>query len=395
MEKDVKELLKKYNAGTCTDREKALVESWYAQWRGEERDMSWEERELIKSDVWSKISKSHLKKRYGQPRLPYLLAAAAVAVLFFAVGLVFYLNQPHHKGDNIPHMAVAQSDVQPGSNKAVLTLADGTTVTLDEAANGEITEVAGMTIKKTADGQLVYEVEAANAQLSSNPNTTKRYNQISTPRGGQYQIILPDGTRVWLNSASSLKYPLQFTAGERRVELKGEAYFEVSRKNTAAGKLIPFFVETTSQVIEVLGTHFNVSSYDDEESTKTTLLEGSVRVSMSATDNEGKTFNQTLILKPNQQSILTKGRLDAIPVDATESIAWRDGYFNFNDANLETVMRELSRWYDVDVVYEGNVPKGTYTGKVYRNMSLSKVFDILTYAEVKFKITGKTIVIYP
>ncbi|WP_257658985.1 FecR family protein [Parapedobacter lycopersici] len=395
MEKDAKKLLKKYNAGTCSEEEKAFVESWYVQWRGDGLNLSQEERALAKAEIWQQITKSRNTKRTYLFRLPYLAAIASVAFVLLTLGALLFFSKETTTAERQLYAGTdghGVRDIQPGGNKALLTLADGRTVTLDEMAKGEITEVAGMVIRKTAEGQLVYEMDATDASPFSSDGSP-RYNRIVTPRGGQYQIILPDQTKVWLNSASSLKYPIQFTASERRVVLTGEAYFEVSRQNTAAGKLVPFFVETDTQVIEVLGTHFNVSSYTDERSTKTTLLEGSVRISVNPANEEAS--HHSMILRPNQQSILTKGNLNVVDVDAAESIAWKEGYFNFKDASLEAVMRQLSRWYDVDVVYEGNIPKGTYTGKVYRNMSLSKVLDILTYAEVKFKIAGKTITILP
>lgn len=391
MEKNAKELLRKYNAGMCTDEEKAYIESWYLQWRGSEADLEVEERVQAKNEVWNQIIKSQRKKQVF--RLTYMTAAAVVVVLL-TVGILFRVADEHGTLPNDQAVLLPsgdRQDVNPGGNKALLTLADGTTVALDEAADGAISEIAGMVIRKTADGQIVYEAAAkrlATAQIDDAP----RFNRISTPRGGQYQIVLPDGTKVWLNSASSLRYPIQFTADERRVELTGEAYFEVTAHEDGQGEKIPFRVETATQVVEVLGTQFNINSYSDEDAVKTTLLEGSVRV---FTNLPGRTDNRGVLLEPNQQSVLKYGTLDVVRVSAGESTAWKEGYFNFNEADLATVMRQLARWYDVDVVYEGTIPQGTYSGKVYRNMSLSKVLDVLTYAEVNFRIEGKTMFISP
>ena len=290
-----------------------------------------------------------------------------------------------------------ENDVLPGGNKATLTLADGTLVVLDETKDGEIADISGIRISKNKDDQIVYEISDANP---SSKGAATKYNQISTPRGGQYQIILPDGTKVWLNAASSLKYPVQFTGKSRIVELTGEAYFEVNSQLLKNGKKLPFIVKSLSQTIEVLGTHFNVNSYDDEDAIKTTLLEGIVRV--FANSNQNKELenlneidqNKGIILNPNQQSVLKRGRINVVKVDAEESVAWKKGYFSFKNADLSNVMRQLSRWYDVDVFYEGEIPSGTYSGKVYRNMNISKVFEILAYTELNFRVEGKKIIIF-
>lgn len=392
MEKNAKELLKKYNAGICTDEEKAFVESWYLEWGDSELDLDDEDRALAKNEVWNQIIRSQRKKQLI--RIAYV-AAAVAAIAFPAISMLFHADfeRAEPLGNRMATTVTTEQDAMPGGNKALLTLADGTTVELDETTNGEISEIAGMTIKKMANGQIVYEVDATRLGTTA-IDDTPRYNRISTPRGGQYQIILPDGTKVWLNSASSLRYPIQFTTDERRVELTGEAYFEVTTLESEPGRKIPFLVETSTQVIDVLGTQFNINSYADEDAVKTTLLEGSVRVFPHASGAIHRDY-QGVTLKPNQQAILKGHTLDVVRVSAAESIAWKEGYFNFNEADLATVMRQLARWYDVDVVYEGAIPRGAYSGKVYRDMSLSKVLDILTYAEVNFRIEGKTMIISP
>ncbi|HET7178686.1 MAG TPA: FecR domain-containing protein, partial [Chryseosolibacter sp.] len=188
-----------------------------------------------------------------------------------------------------------------------------------------------------------------------------------------------------------LKYPVKFVENVRRVELRGEAYFEVSKVTSAGGTKIPFVVDTSTEQVEVLGTRFNINSYDDEGSVATTLLEGSVRV--SATQNDHQSSGGSLLLIPDQQSVLSGGKLILRKVNAEEMIAWKDGYFSFDHADIKTIMRQLARWYDLEVIYEGEVSPTTFSGKVYRNMNLSKVLEVLAFSQVNFRIEGKKIMI--
>jgi transmembrane sensor len=389
MEKrDAKELLKKYHAGNCTEEEKALLESWYLDWQGGEFDLSDEDLESIKDQTFAQV----VKYRHNKNRFSYWRRYVAAAVIVFAVlsaGVLIYNNNRTASSLSNQHaIQPVKNDAVPGGNKALLTLADGTIVQLDDVGTGRIVEIAGMTIRKTSDGEVVYEVAPSGVNKEE---AERSYNQISTPRGGQYKIILPDGTKVWLNAASSLKYPVQFDKNARHVELAGEGYFEVSKQHLANGDHTPFFVSTATQTVEVLGTHFNINSYGDEEAVLTTLLEGAVKVSHSS--QKGQTVET--ILKPGQQAALIAKSFNVKKIDTEEAVAWKNGYFSFERADLSTVMRQLSRWYDVDVVYAGEVPSETFTGKVYRNMSLSKVLDILSYTQVNFKMEGKKLIITP
>src|SRR5690606_22892486 len=280
---------------------------------------------------------------------------------------------------------LVKNDLTPGGNRATLTLADGRIVALDKSSNGLIAESERMKVNKTADGLIVYNLTKSSQSKGKSP----RYNVITTPRGGQFQIILSDGTKVWLNAASTLRYPENFESDRRNVELLGEAYFEVSNQKSDLGKTTPFLVHTALQTVEVLGTHFNINSYQDEGVEKTSLLEGSVKVTINSSESK-----KAVVLKPNQQSTLNGLTLDVSAIDSDEIVAWKNGYFSFEGANIEEVMRQLSRWYDVDIVYEGNIPEGKFTGKVYRNMNLSKVLDILYYAKVNFRIEGKKMFIF-
>ncbi|RAJ37152.1 FecR family protein [Pedobacter cryoconitis] len=263
-------------------------------------------------------------------------------------------------------------ELLPGGNKATLTLADGTKLSLTDAVNGKVAEQAGVSIRKTAAGQLLYELKETTTNQSA-----ILYNTISTPAGGQYQVILPDGTHVWLNAESSLRYPASFAAlKKRRVELKGEGYFEVAKFNVKAVR-IPFIVVSRNQEVEVLGTHFNINSYEDEGLCATTLLEGSIKVSRPAV------FER--LISPGEQA-LTGSELQVIKVDPLTAVAWKNGLFKFENANIYTIMKQFSRWYNVDVAYEGKIPDNKFTGEVYRNMDASKALRILSYAKIKFRV---------
>ncbi len=265
------------------------------------------------------------------------------------------------------------NDVTPGGNKAELILADGSHIILDNASNGNLAEQGSAKVVKLSDGKLAYNAEGNETQLI--------YNTISTPRGGQYQLTLADGSKVWLNAASSLRFPVSFTSNERKVEITGEAYFEVA-KNPAK----PFKVTVNDMVVEVLGTHFNINSYTDEATIKTTLLEGSVKISKG---------NAIQLLSPGQQvQVNTNGQIVLNKnIEIDEIVAWKNGDFIFSSADLQTIMRQISRWYDVDVSFEGNISKEVFSGIVSRTSKLSQVLDIMVRAGVKFKIEGKKILV--
>lgn len=287
------------------------------------------------------------------------IAAAAVVLIALGSALYFY-RYTLPKQEVVQHKYV--NDIKPGGNKAVLTLADGRNITLDDAANGSIAKQAGVTVTKTKDGQLVYEVIA---KVNQGLDVSNALNTIRTPKGGQYQVSLPDGSKVWLNAASSLSYPLRFNNKERKVELTGEAYFEVVH-NTS----MPFKVKTASQQVEVLGTHFNVNAYQDEKSAKTTLLEGSVKISQI----QSKTSK---LLKPGQQAVVTN-TISIIDVDAEQAIAWKEDLFMFNEDNLEHIMRMIARWYNVEVVFnEESLKTELYSGSVSKFVNVSHVLKKL------------------
>lgn len=310
----------------------------------------------------------------------YRYAVAAVVLLAIGASLWMYLASP--KSNGLPAgQPTAQLAISPGSNKAFLTLNNGTKINLTSADNGTLAKEAGFQIVKTADGQLIYEIKT-----QDQPNGSSLFNTIETPKGGQYQIHLPDGTKVWLNAATKLKYPLNFIgAKERRVELDGEAYFEVAKD-----KAHPFRVMSSGQQVEVMGTHFNVNAYANENTTKTTLLEGAVRVSaLSNGKNKGNEF-----LKPGQQAVLGANRLNVIAVDAEAETAWKNGRFTFVDEPIESIMRKVARWYDVEIVYKGNMHEKVFAGTVSRYDNIEKLLNTIASTNtVHFKIEGRRVIV--
>lgn len=297
-----------------------------------------------------------------------------------------------------PAPTAPQPDVLPGGDKALLTLADGSTIVLDDAQNGALAQQGAIAVQKQG-GRLIYNDSglSTNDSLLPTPDSRLTYNTITTPRGGQYAIVLSDGTRVWLNATSSMRYPTAFTGTERRVEITGEAYFEVAKASYSKYRggregFVPFIVSVNGkQEVEVLGTHFNINAYDDEESIKTTLLEGKVKV--SATQPETRNAKHETILSPGEQAQqTTNNKLQTTnKIDLDEVVAWKNGRFEFNGNTIQSVMRQLSRWYDVDIVYEGNLPEANFVGAIERKEKLSQAIKMLELTNViRFKIQEKT-----
>lgn len=309
----------------------------------------------------------------------------AAAILLLIAGAGILIRQSGHKGA-LPPMAarpeVAVNDALPGTSKAVLTLADGQQILLDSARDGDLARQSNALIRKTGDGELIY------SPSSGISTATVAFNTLSTPRGGLYTLTLPDGTKAWLNAASAITYPTAFNGRDRSVKISGEVYLEVA-KNAAQ----PFKVSLPDgQQIEVLGTSFNVNAYADEPSVNTTLIEGAVRI-LPASDDRAP-----VILRPGQQAVATPSgtaggsSLRIIDAANTEKVlAWKNGYFQFDNSSVEEVLRQLSRWYDLDVTYTGGIPDKHYKGKIPRNLKASDMLRIIDASGVHFKITGKRI----
>jgi transmembrane sensor len=400
------DLLRRYNSGDCSDVEKQLVEAWYNELI-ETGDLEWEEgeRESMQAAIENRLLQNMTDDEvpYVPVRRMHTVARAwwvAAAMLVLLAGATYYLHTRKQAALLAKKEQSLMNDVEPGSNKAVLTLSNGTTIVLDDASNGVIAEQGNAKVKKPADGQLLYEQEG------ESENGPLVYNTLATPRSGQYQLVLPDGTKVWLNAASSIHYPIAFAGNERRVQITGEAYFEVTKKQLPSGEGMPFIVDLPSRKgessgqVEVLGTHFNVNAYSDERAIKTTLLEGKVRIRQPANDNRqsAKDADHSVVLKPGEQAVLAGAHspltIDHSP-DVNNVVAWKNGLFHFESADIKTVMRQLARWYDVEVVYEGTTMKNDpLFVEISRNTRLSDVLKVLNESgSAKFTIQGKKIIV--
>jgi ferric-dicitrate binding protein FerR (iron transport regulator) len=267
-----------------------------------------------------------------------------------------------------------KNDAAPGGNKAKLLLADGSAIDLNEAGNGRISKQGNAQITKQSGG-LVYDL----SKISKTAPVI--FNTLITPKGGQYQLTLSDGTKVWLNAASSLRFPTAFTGNGRKVILSGEAYFEVAKNNA-----MPFEVQVNGMTVKVLGTHFDVMAYGDENKVVTTLLEGAVKISKG---------NASAVLQPGQQATLNNsGNIAVDAADMEKAVAWKNGLFEFNDDNIEMIMRQLARWYDMEVKYEGDMQDKDFTGSIPRGSNLSEVLNMLALTGIlQFRIEGKYITV--
>ncbi|SMC68944.1 FecR family protein [Pedobacter africanus] len=370
-----KAIIERYNLGQASAREKAWLDNWYLQ---ESKKHEFSAKELnflgLKEEIWQATKElSGLATRPAPKRLRLWPGfAAAIALIVF--GLYFYIEASKPR---LRDMAKA-SHIVPGMNKATITLANGKVIALSEAKNGV---VVGEDLKYD-DGSPLSGLQPSLPRGARGDNAVLA---LTTPRGGTYQITLSDGTKVWLNAASSLHYPAVFNGAERKVQLKGEAYFEVAKNPKA-----PFRVESNGQVTEVLGTHFNINAYQDEPGTTTTLLEGSVRVLKPNSDRE-------VLLKPGQQaSPAANGGFKVSKVNPEQYVAWKDGKFIFANANIESIMRQVARWYNVEIEYKGSPSKEKFGGRTSRFANIAELLEILELTDhVQFKIEGRRIIVMP
>jgi ferric-dicitrate binding protein FerR (iron transport regulator) len=308
------------------------------------------------------------------------VSAAAVLLTAGSVGYyAFHTDRPALPKVVASRPSPVKNDIAPGSNRAVLTLAGGNQIVLNGAKNGVLTQQGNTRVVKLDNGQLAYDADGRST--GSNSNVAPVYNTVTTPRGGEYQVILPDGTKVWLNAASSLRFPTAFSDKDRTVQVTGEAYFEV-----AADKDKPFVVQAGETRTRVLGTHFDVMAYGDEKAIRTTLLEGSVRMDKGGLGT---------LLKPGEQGAFDGGTgvLTTKNVNVNAAIAWKDGYYYFDRTKMEDVMRQISRWYDVDIVYQGSIPQDEIVGKIPRTAHVSEVLHIMELIGIHFQIDGKKIIV--
>lgn len=380
------QLVDKYLKGHANDEEEQLLLNFFESFQ---TDDDWGEAVLgAKQQLEDKmlhrlhnaINLHNRQQHRGTFNLlkPRKLVTAIVAIAVIATGTYYILKNHTKQALTAANKPVIKHDVDPGKNTAILTLDNGEQVVLDSAKIGTVAKKGKISIKKTRDGQVIYTVDKSGAQSADEKIA---YNTISTPRGGQYQVILPDGTKVWLNAASSLKFPTAFAGNQRNVELNGEAYFEVA-KNRAK----PFNVKVNAMNVNVLGTHFNIMAYNNDDAMKTTLLEGSVQLINGALRN---------YLKPGEQGIVKGNDVSVISVDADKAIAWKNGYFEFDRASIQDIMKQLSRWYDTEVTYEGKMPDDEFVGRIGRDVKLSQVLHVLQLSHVHFRIENKKIIVTP
>jgi transmembrane sensor len=378
---DDKQWLLKYLENTKSEELNTLMFEEFNKRETQAKSLNQQESENILATIHERIGVKKNTAVRPVTRLWYKRFAAAAIICFCLLG-TYLLVKTGRKNDlakinthkKLPDNANFKNDVAPGGSKAMLTLADGSTIVLDDAQNGTLAQ-QGKTKVLKLDGKLAY-------------NSTKTgveeilYNTISTPRGGEYQVVLPDGSQVWLNAASSLRFPTSFSGKERAVEITGEAYFEVAKKTN-----MPFVVKVNSAEIRVLGTHFNIMAYDEEALVKTTLLEGSVQFTSGS--------NQA-ILKPGQQSqLVNNGQLKVMDnVNLEEVMAWKNGMFHFERMDIETLMRQISRWYDVEVFYQDHNIEEKFIADIPRNTNLSDVLKALELTgKVQFTVEGKKVIV--
>lgn len=369
-----RKLIERYHKGLANAEEKAWIENWYLdESRKQEFPDEGSNFLYLKDEIWSNtLERSGLAIKPTSKRLTMWTRIAAAAVIFIALGTALYFFTGGDRQQ--PNDLTVAADVSPGRNKAILTLANGKKIVLNDVAKGEISKQSGISVSKSDDGELIYTV------IDEEKSAESTINTIATPKGGQYTVILSDGTRVMLNSASSLSFPSSFKSKDRRVELNGEAYFEV-----AGNKLRPFRVVSGMQTVEVLGTHFNVNAYADEQTIRTTLLEGAVKVF---------TPKGSALIEPGEQVVANRLTMNAMvkrDVNTAKEISWINGVFSFEGDDLKSVMRQIARWYDVDVVYAGPLNDDKYFGEISRNSRLSEVFKILEFNNVQFEVNGKTV----
>lgn len=390
-------LIAKYQRGECNEAEVALVEYWYWQYnKNEQPQLTTEEIEAAQLEISQRLPKPVIVSKLGRP-FPTLRFVACAAVLLIGVSLLLIIGKTAE--------GKSADDVQPGQTKAVLLLSNGKSYELDDTKEGEVAEDQGVKIILSKGGLLEFipgpDIYATSPKIDSISGlVTKvarikpeaRLNSVTTPTGGQFHFALPDGTVIWLNAASTLRFPSNFASlPERRVYLQGEAYFEVTNMKTVLGmkkraQRIPFIVHTNDQEVKVMGTEFNINSYDYDKSVKTTLVSGLLQVS-SPTDS--------LIIKPGMRTYTTGNKLNADKADVALDIAWKNGDFAFASENLGRVMIKIARWYNVEVIYtDRNIKNKPFSGNISKYKTISEVLKLIQITgEIKYKIEGKKVTI--
>lgn len=377
----LKYLLERYRNDQCNEAELAEINEWYHSLKYDPADFNkWLEEENGAKELAGKLYTNFRRTtRREKARRPLRRIWQAAAVIALLAGMAWSIRT-YLLPSKAPADQLAAATITPGKNKAILTLADGSQISLDDASDGQLASQQGTSIIKAANGRLVYGV-SANA---SGPDAPPALNTLYTPRGGQYQVTLPDGTKVWLNSDSKLSFPVAFQGKARKVTLTGEAYFEVQHMTS-----MPFIITTGNQSIEVLGTHFNIAGYEDEQEISTTLLQGSIRVSNMLTKNAE-------VLVPGQQSRLSRstGNIKVRQANTEEVMAWKNGYFLFDNQDLAAILRTVSRWYDVEIEFHYTGKHEKFGGTFSRSSDLHNILNNLQeLGDVHFKIDQRKIIV--
>ncbi len=374
-------LLEKLQAGTITGEERQKLDAWdqvAEKQEGLTALLTENERGELRRRLWNNIqtqtntaatvipvSKGIKRKLYAR------IAVAASILVFITAGTLYWMNRSTQP-DMAVRQPIQQQDIQPGGDKAVLTLADGTTVQLDNSKNGMLAIQGNATILKLDNGQIAY-------NIGTEQSGALHYNTITTPVGGQFKVILPDGSKVTLNAASSLHYPAQFIGGERKVTLTGEGYFEIVHNDAQ-----PFMVSVKNIEVHDLGTEFNINAYDDEPVIQTTLVSGLANV---------RNGSEIVNLQPGKAARVKGADTKVDDADTGSVTAWKNGLFQFDNAGIETIMRQVARWYDVEIIYKKQIAEKRITGKAFRNSTLSEMLKILELSGIHFKIEGRKIII--
>ncbi|WP_158275342.1 FecR family protein [Pedobacter sp. HMWF019] len=379
--------MERFQTGKCTSSELVLVRYLVHKFREDEPSgLSELELKDVREEIRNAIDRElafvvPIPKRLLRLNIRGAVLAAAT-VAFMVLFVYFFKDSLHYK--RFPN------DIGPGSNRAVLVLSSGETIRLEGANIGLLAMQADTRIVKTGDGKIVYTDHPGGASIAE-------MNRIETPRGGNYKISLPDGTMIWLNAASTLAYPISFNGrGERRVKLSGEAYFEVSKDRSK-----PFLVESNGQVVQVLGTHFDVRCYADDSEARTALLEGSVSLTTSPVGPSSlnmmgmSALQNHVLLRPGEMAMNSIGGIKVKQVDLASVVAWKDGAFSFRNESMENIMKQISRWYDVEVVFENkNIANLSFGGSISKYENLSNVLHMLELTgDVKFKLEGRKVII--
>ncbi len=403
LDEHVKTLFEKYLRKDCSEKEFEELVTWLVTMDDDNKNALsaplkelWEQAKAGKLESTSdQINWNHMYNRVIEltdqptivthnekfiPRIGWrkITAAAVIFGVILSASIFFLIRKPPAEiVKAVIEPLVSPKDIIPKGNNATLTLANGTIIILDTARNGVIAVQGNEKLILLDSGKLAY----THATIIGSESKEISYNTISTPRAAQFQLVLSDGTKVWLNAASSLRYPIAFTGKERSVELSGEGYFEVAKNREK-----PFLVKTDGMEVIVLGTHFNIMAYRDETAIRTTLLEGVINV---------RHEKQTDLLKPGKQAILRRdnNNMTVSNANINQAVAWKNGYFYFDKSDIKEIMRQVSRWYDLDIVYETQLPDMKFSGKIERSLPLSGIAHLLESSQIHFRIEGKKCII--